>query len=277
MTRKQMRAELQELLVAMQQKQLAVLSEPDVQPILPFHFRPLPRPTLPASLSSHVRILWSGVERPGSSSPCQRRPASAFLNHWTCGTLSMQGGQIAEWVPIISSAVGVHVELLDQAPQLTQVSRDVFRRDHMDFGTAPTPPGVPRSSRPPPCDLLPRLAAQVSASPTHPKEHGSPDDPTARGGTERRIENILLRRPRRSRRSRGGGHNQAYSDGYSMEALRTLNVCWRSELERPHSRDQASPKTDSINTANSPVPSGHMGTTTPRLLVLLWDPFPHGL
>ena len=30
------------------------------------------------------------------------------------------GGQIAEWVPIISSALGVYMELLDQAPQLPQ-------------------------------------------------------------------------------------------------------------------------------------------------------------
>ena len=32
--------------------------------------------------------------------------------------LSLQGGQIAEWIPIISSAVGVHMEMLDHAPSL---------------------------------------------------------------------------------------------------------------------------------------------------------------
>ena len=44
--------------------------------------------------------------------------ASAFLGHWTSSTLSLQGGQIAEWIPIISSAVRkyiyIYMEMFDQ-------------------------------------------------------------------------------------------------------------------------------------------------------------------
>ena len=40
---------------------------------------------------------------------------SAFLNHWTSGTLLLQVRQIARWIPIISSAVGVHMKMLDKA------------------------------------------------------------------------------------------------------------------------------------------------------------------
>ena len=69
--------------------------------------------------------FWSSSPRQGPNSSVPKVPshfqwrvhASVFLNRWTSGTLSLEGGQIAEWVPIISSAVGVHMELLDQAPE----------------------------------------------------------------------------------------------------------------------------------------------------------------
>ena len=44
--------------------------------------------------------------------------ALAFLTHWTTDTLSLQGRQIAEWVPTISSAEAVRMEMLDQATAL---------------------------------------------------------------------------------------------------------------------------------------------------------------
>ena len=47
-----------------------------------------------------------------------------------------------------------------------------------------------------------------------------------------------------------------------MEVLRAINVCWRSELERLHTLDQASSKIDSIKKANPPVPNGRIATTT---------------
>ena len=53
-------------------------------------------------------------------------PSSAFLNHWTSGTVSWHGGQIAAWVPIASSAVGVHTELLDRTPPLLGFHQDNF-------------------------------------------------------------------------------------------------------------------------------------------------------
>ena len=41
--------------------------------------------------------------------------ASAFLNHWTSGTLSLQGRQVSQSVLIVSSA-GVRREMIDPAP-----------------------------------------------------------------------------------------------------------------------------------------------------------------
>ena len=64
-----------------------------------------------------------------ASSHCQWQ-ASAFLNHWTSGTLSPQGGQIPEWIPFISSAVGVHPIVARRLP-----TRDAQARDnspHLD-------------------------------------------------------------------------------------------------------------------------------------------------
>ena len=43
--------------------------------------------------------------------------ASAFLNHWTSGTLSLQGRQVSQSVLIVSSA-GVRMEMIDPAPTL---------------------------------------------------------------------------------------------------------------------------------------------------------------
>ena len=45
--------------------------------------------------------------------------ASSYLNRWTRGTLSQSRGQIAEWMPIVSSAVGVHMELLDHGSRIS--------------------------------------------------------------------------------------------------------------------------------------------------------------
>ena len=65
----------------------------------------------------------------------KRMHASAFLNHWTSGTLSLQDGQLSEWIPIISSAVGVHMEMLDQTPLLP-----TFYQDSLGTLTRSCPP-----------------------------------------------------------------------------------------------------------------------------------------
>ena len=57
--------------------------------------------------------------------------ASAFLNRWRSGTLWLQGGQ----TPIISSAVRVHMELLDQAPQVPQENRNALLQDNVGCGS----------------------------------------------------------------------------------------------------------------------------------------------
>ena len=83
-----------------------------------------PAPTLSVPCSppsrSHVRIPWSGLvdnlnrllrgrshvllwTESRVTLPVAVH-ASAFLNHWTSGTLSLQG-QITQWIPIVSSAV----------------------------------------------------------------------------------------------------------------------------------------------------------------------------
>ena len=77
--------------------------------------RPLRSHTPPPS-RSHIRVPWSGpIDNLDRSVP---HDASAFLSHWTSGTLLLQGGQIAVWIPTISSAVEVHMEMFHQAPQL---------------------------------------------------------------------------------------------------------------------------------------------------------------
>ena len=48
----------------------------------------------------------------------------AFLMHWMSGTLPLHGGQITEWIPIISSALGVHMEMLDHAPTLPHAHQE---------------------------------------------------------------------------------------------------------------------------------------------------------
>ena len=91
--------------------------------------------------------VWSSFPRRGhySSLGQWRIHASAFLNCWTSGTSSLQDGQIAEWVPILTFAVAVHMELLDwttETPSCRIMSAPV-----------PTtmPPGSPWSSRPSLC------------------------------------------------------------------------------------------------------------------------------
>ena len=59
------------------------------------------------------------------------------LNHWSNGAPSLQGGQIPEWVPIISSVVGVHMELLDQTQLLPTLCQD----NHVTL-TRPCPTGL---------------------------------------------------------------------------------------------------------------------------------------
>ena len=49
---------------------------------------------------------------------CGRIHVAAFLIHWTSGTLPLQGGQIAEWIPTISSSAGVHMKMLEEAPPM---------------------------------------------------------------------------------------------------------------------------------------------------------------
>ena len=103
--------------------------------VVPFVLRS--RSHMPRPFRSHVRVLWSGpidnldpffrgfvplwVQKAGHRSTLQ-----PFVNRWMCGTLSLQGRQITEWVPMMSSAVGVHMESLDQAPPLPPYYEDSF-------------------------------------------------------------------------------------------------------------------------------------------------------
>ena len=64
--------------------------------------------------------------------------ASACLSQWTSGTPSLQGGQVAEWVPIISSASGAHIEMHYQVPlppAFHQDSSDTLTRSSRLPGT----------------------------------------------------------------------------------------------------------------------------------------------
>ena len=200
----------------------------EVQPIPSFHLRPLhdrrslapPTPChgsrCPSSSITLPRASSVSKPRPYSearqvdrllgprSSPGSENPITFFSavfsrlrlpNHWICGTLSMLGGQIAEWVPIIFSAVGLHKGLLDQAPQLPQENRDALLQElfelllfHLVFFAL--------------CSLLSR-PAQVSILPPPPRNAFLPDDRTARGGPARLTKEMLQRRPRRSWRCRG--------------------------------------------------------------------------
>ena len=62
--------------------------------------------------------------------------ASAFLNPWTSGTLSL-----LKWIPIISSAIGVHMELL--------LVKGHFQQRHpcLDRSLVPTEVGLPMGAR----------------------------------------------------------------------------------------------------------------------------------
>ena len=74
---------------------------------------PTPRHGLLCLLTTfpHASSVTLGVQK-ASSHHQWRIHASAFTNYWTSVTLSLQGCQITEWIPIISSAVGVHMKLL---------------------------------------------------------------------------------------------------------------------------------------------------------------------
>ena len=49
---------------------------------------------------------WSGtIDCPVGSSAAERIHTSVVLSHWTSGTLSLQSGQIVEWIPIIPSTM----------------------------------------------------------------------------------------------------------------------------------------------------------------------------
>ena len=102
----------------------------------PFVLRP--RLLRDHSSRSHVRIPWSGlldsldclllvrgmtslVSPPKAMQHFQLWiDASAFHNHWTSDTLSLCRAQTTEWVPIISAAVGVHLENRPRRQETTE-------------------------------------------------------------------------------------------------------------------------------------------------------------
>ena len=142
-----------------------------------------------------------------------RTHASAFLNCWTCGTSSLQDGQIAEWVPILTFAVGVHMELLDwttETPSCRIISAPV-----------PTniPPGLPRSSRPSLC---------VASFPSMPRYRPHPrTQGTWLSQTTGQPDNV-------DHHAVGDAvevaTHLAHVAGYDVGVLRALNVCWGSEF-----------------------------------------------
>ena len=96
---------------------------------------------------SHVRISWSGpiddldrllrgrglvpLWRHKASSHYQwRTHASAFLDHWTIGALSLQSGEIAEWLPIVSP-------LGDARPRSAVVGLQPRQPSHLDHCCPP--------------------------------------------------------------------------------------------------------------------------------------------
>ena len=103
------------------------------------------------------------------------------------GTLSLQGGQVAEWVWNISSAVGVRMELLDQAPQLPHDSRDTLGRDDMDCRTHSYSTCFTFFSQTVALRGLPTRIAQVSILFSPPRNAIVLDD---------LVDKSLLRRPR---------------------------------------------------------------------------------
>ena len=104
------------------------------------------------------------------------------------------------------------MELLDQAPQFPQDTRDGFLQDDMgSVNHSYSTLGLLWSSRPSLC------VASLPSSPrflpyTLPRNAIVPDDLTAGRGPAHLIENIVLRRPRRGWGCRADGHHQAHLD-----------------------------------------------------------------
>ena len=166
--------------------------------------RPRSPSHMPPPSRSHVRIPWSGQNdkldcllRGQGLVPLwvQKAPshfrlcihASAFLNHWTSGTLSLQGWQIAERVPIISSAVEFTWSCSPSRKTTGMLSFRTTRARTYFYSTFSL------------CGSPSRLA-QVSTLPSPPRNATVPDDLTVGRGPAHLIEGSSLRRPQRGRR-----------------------------------------------------------------------------
>ena len=99
------------------------------QALVPVVLRPCPRSRMPPPSRSHVRIPWSGPDRQLGSPPPRQRlcpsvgteshvdTSGGFTSPLSCIT-GRDALSLKALIPIIYSAVGVRMEMLDGAPTL---------------------------------------------------------------------------------------------------------------------------------------------------------------